>query len=66
MNFEELSPELKQKILACKTPEDIIKLANEEGYELSDDELRSVSGGGFWDSPFDCDDYVDKCPVETC
>ena len=46
MNIEDLSPELKEKILACKTPEDLLVLAKEEGYELSDEELQSIAGGG--------------------
>ena len=64
MNFEDLTAELKEKILACKTPEELLALAHEEGYELSDEELQAVSGGGTWDSPFiwDCDDYTDACP----
>ena len=45
MKFEELTPELKTKALACKTPEDVLTLAKEEGYELSDKELESLSGG---------------------
>lgn len=47
MKFEDLTPDQKEKVEACKTPEDILALAKEEGYELSDDELGDVSGG--WD-----------------
>ena len=48
MTYEDLSPELKEKALACKTPEQLLALAKEEGYELSDDELESLSGGAIW------------------
>ena len=53
MNFEELSPEIKAKARECATPQDILKLAGEQGYELSDEQLEAVCGGGFWD---DCSD----------
>jgi len=36
MNFEDLTPELQEKVKAYKTPEEIFALAKEEGYELSD------------------------------
>ena len=45
MNFEDLTEEQMAKARACKTPEDVLALAKEEGYELSDEELESVSGG---------------------
>ena len=45
MNFEDLTDEQKAKAQACKTPDEILALAKEEGYELSDDELAAVSGG---------------------
>ena len=57
MKFEELSSELQEKAKACKTPEDILTLAQEEGYELSDDDLEAIAGGGFWD----CDEKA-TCP----
>ena len=46
MNFEDISPELKEKAKACKTPEDILALAKEEGYTLSEEELDGIAGGG--------------------
>ncbi len=45
MNFEDLAPELQEKVKACKTPEEILALAQEEGYELSDESLEAISGG---------------------
>ena len=45
MTFDDLSPELREKALACKTPEDLIELAKEEGIDLSDDQLQAISGG---------------------
>lgn len=42
-----LSDETKQKMRACETPEDFMALAEEEGVELTDDQLEAVAGGGF-------------------
>lgn len=54
MNFEDLTPEQQEKAAACKTPEEFLALAREEGYELSDAELEAVSGGGIWDCFGNC------------
>jgi len=51
MNFDNLTDEQKAKVRACNTPEEMLALAREEGYELSDDDLESVSGGS-WGSGF--------------
>ena len=42
----DISPELREKAKACKTPEEIFALAKSEGYKLSDAELEEVAGGG--------------------
>jgi len=56
MDFKSLDPELKAKVKACSTPEEILVLAKEEGYTLTDEDLVQISGGGLWtnDEP--------KCP----
>ena len=64
MNLEDLSPELKEKALNCKTPKELQALLSEEGYELSEDELATVSGGIDWDcwdicsSQTPCNDHL--------
>ena len=58
---EGLTPEEQAKLDACKTPEEMLALAKEVGYELDEEELEAVSGGGFYSS----DPYkVRYCP--TC
>ena len=44
MEFENLTPEQQERVNG-KTPEEILALANEEGYSLSDEELDAISGG---------------------
>ena len=56
MNIDDLdiSPELKEKARACKTPDEILALAKKEGYKLSEEELAAVSGGGWSGCSDDC------------
>ena len=61
MNLEDLTPEQKEQLIACKTSEEILKLAKEEGYELSDDELQAVAGGSWLGTPCSVWD-PDECP----
>ena len=50
VKFEDLPAELQERARACETPEDILALAKEEGYELSEQELDAIGAGdGFWD-----------------
>lgn len=58
MSFENLTPEQREKAKACTSAEEILALAREEGYELSDEELQSVAAGDdFWDVDWDwCSD----------
>ena len=52
--IKELTPEQRAKVKQCKTPEELLALAKEAGYELSDDELEGISGGGAWYCNSDC------------
>lgn len=45
MEFKDLTPEQQDKLKACETPEDILALAKEAGYELDDAELDAIAGG---------------------
>ena len=45
MNYENLSPEQQEKAKACKGPEELAAIAEEEGFELSDEMLEGVAGG---------------------
>lgn len=47
MDLDKLSPELQEKAKDCKTPEEMIELARQEGYELADSELDAIAGGSW-------------------
>ena len=58
MEYDELSQELKDKSRACKTPEEVLALAQEEGMTLSDEELDQIAGGkGKW-AHEECNDFI--------
>jgi hypothetical protein len=57
MKLSDLTEEQKAKALECKTVEDVLSLAQETGYDLSDDELEAISGG--W-NPFEKCENNDK------
>ena len=63
MHFDTLTPEQKAKAQACTTPAEMLALAQEEGLELSEEELEQVSGGDSWDCPFDgCSQFLSTLP----
>jgi len=45
MSKDKLTPELLDKLKACKTAEDLAELAKNEGIGLDDDMLEALSGG---------------------
>ena len=50
MNFNGLTPEQIEKAKACASVDELVSLAKEEGVELTDKQLESISGGD-WDEP---------------
>ena len=69
MNFEDLTPEQMEKAKACTNAEELVALAKEEGYELTDAELETVSGGETrWLCTYDGDCFgaVHSDPDKTC
>ena len=60
MDFKDISDELKEKVASASSPEDILELAKTEGYELTDEQLEEVAGGGIWDRTHDA--HSDGCP----
>ncbi len=55
MDYRDLTEEQRAKVAGAHTPEDILRLAREEGYELDDEELEQVAGGFFGDwAPYKC------------
>lgn len=45
MDLDELSPELKEKVKACKTKEELVAVLKTEGVELAEEQLEALSGG---------------------
>ena len=59
--FSHQVPRTGGKAKACETPEEILALAKDEGYELTDEELDGVAVG--WDSVGEVIDRVmPECP----
>ena len=44
----------KKKVEAAQTPEELLAIAKEAGYELTAEQLEGVAGGGSW------------CKEDTC
>ena len=47
-----LTDEQIKKVEDCKSSEEILALAKEEGVVLTDEQLEAVSGGGCFENPF--------------
>ena len=50
-----LTDEQKKKVEAARTPEELLALARETGYEMTPEQLEAVAGGkSCWDCPENC------------
>ena len=45
MKFEDLNTEMQEKVEACETAEELMKLVEDEGIELSEEDLDDIAGG---------------------
>ena len=45
MNFEDMAPELQERLKAAKDEQELLAIVAAEGLDLSSDELRGISGG---------------------
>ena len=49
-----LTDEQKKKVEAAQTPEELLALAKETGYELSEEQMENIAGGINWSCLRDC------------
>ena len=47
MNYEDLTTEQLEKAKACSSAKELVALAEEEGVELTDEQLEQIAGGDF-------------------
>ena len=60
MNLEDLTPEQQERARSARSPEEVLALAKEAGYELTDEQLDAVSGGDSW-ACWDVQGCTDVC-----
>lgn len=55
-----LSPEQIEKVKACKSSDELLQIARDEGVQLTDEQLNAVSGGSCSDDDDDKKDSDEK------
>ena len=48
MEFDKLTDEQKEKFSKCTTLEELLEMAKEEGFELTEEDMEGISGGMEW------------------
>ena len=61
-----LTEEQIAKVKACKNQEELLKLAKEEGIELTEEQLSAASGGGACSVISDIGDYINPNDCPRC
>jgi len=66
--FEGLTEEQIAKVKQCKDHEELLALAKQEGIELTDEQLQTISGGGVCSVASDVGDFLNPfdCPECGC
>jgi len=57
--LSKLTDEQKKKVIAAKSPEELLAVAKESGYEMTQSQLDAIAGGGVW-----CSDNPEPCDVD--
>ncbi len=61
-----LTEEQIAKVQACRNSEELLSLAKKEGYELTEEQLAAVSGGGFCSNdPPSCSKTCKNCGTKV-
>lgn len=45
MDIKDLNPDIIERAKACKSSEELVALATEQGQELTDEQLEVIAGG---------------------
>lgn len=53
MDIKDLNPDIIERAKACKSSEELVALATEQGQELTDEQLEVIAGGAW----YDCDGH---------
>ena len=61
-----LSEEQIAKVKACKNSDELLALAKQEGIELNDEQLQTISGGGACSVISDIGDYINPADCPKC
>ena len=61
-----LTKEQITKVKSCKSHEELLKLAKEEGVELTEEQLAVASGGGACSVVSDIGDYINPYDCPRC
>ena len=56
---------MQRKDLSGKSPREVLEILQEEGTELTDEQLEMVSGGGYFEDNGIGIVWCDKCPAFT-
>ncbi len=66
MDLSNLPDDLKQRVRACESEDELRALAEQEGIELSDEQLAAIAGGTDWSCltlKWECDGYSPSDPI---
>ena len=60
--FNRITDDQRERLQGAQSPEELLEKAREEGLELTDEQLESISGGGFWGGSDSNPGVGVKCP----